>query len=113
MRLRPMIPVSVAAFPLAVSVFRHYAGEKDDPAPPDYNETTEWASARLRYRSGCRGRRGSGPADHPKADRQFVQGMGPDHGDARERAQHPCDPEKYASQAWRIGIHYIIYSMSH
>jgi hypothetical protein len=36
-----------------------------------------------------------------------------DHGDAWEWADNPQYPEKYASQAYRIGINYLIYSMTH
>lgn len=36
-----------------------------------------------------------------------------DNGDAWEWADHPRYPEKYASQAYRMGINYIIYSMTH
>ena len=36
-----------------------------------------------------------------------------DLGDAWEHADHPQYPEKYASLAYRIGINYIIYAMSH
>jgi hypothetical protein len=45
-------------------------------SPPDANEKTEWAFARLRYPSFRGGGRGGGWAtDYPKADRQFVQGV--------------------------------------
>jgi hypothetical protein len=36
-----------------------------------------------------------------------------DYGDAWEWADHPSYPEKYASQAYRLGINGIIYSMTH
>jgi hypothetical protein len=36
-----------------------------------------------------------------------------DNGDAWEWADHPRYPEKYASQAYRIGINFIIYAMTH
>ena len=36
-----------------------------------------------------------------------------DLGDAWEWADHPQYPEKYASLAYRIGINYIIYAMTH
>lgn len=36
-----------------------------------------------------------------------------DNGDAWEHADHPRYPEKYASQAYRMGINYIIYAMTH
>ncbi|MCC6862469.1 MAG: DUF4159 domain-containing protein [Bryobacterales bacterium] len=36
-----------------------------------------------------------------------------DNGDAWEWADHPRYPEKYASQAYRVGINYIIYAMTH
>jgi hypothetical protein len=36
-----------------------------------------------------------------------------DHGDAWEWADNPQYPEKYASQAYRIGINYLVYSMTH
>ena len=49
--------------------------------PPDANEKTEYAFARLRYPSYGRGPggiwalRGNWTIDYPKADRQFVQGV--------------------------------------
>ncbi len=36
-----------------------------------------------------------------------------DNGDAWEWADHPRYPEKYASQAYRMGIDYIVYAMTH
>jgi hypothetical protein len=36
-----------------------------------------------------------------------------DMGDAWEWADSPHYPEKYASLAYRIGINYIMYAMSH
>jgi hypothetical protein len=36
-----------------------------------------------------------------------------DNGDAWEHADSPLYPEKYTSQAYRMGINYIIYSMTH
>lgn len=36
-----------------------------------------------------------------------------DLGDAWEWADHPNYPEKYASMAYRIGINYIVYAMTH
>lgn len=36
-----------------------------------------------------------------------------DNGDAWEWADHPRYPEKYASQAYRLGINYVIYAMTH
>jgi len=36
-----------------------------------------------------------------------------DHGDAWEWADRPQYPEKYASQAYRIGVNYLVYSMTH
>jgi Domain of unknown function (DUF4159) len=53
--------------------------EEDNPAaiPPDANEKTEFAFARLRYPASARSwwYRSSWPTDYPKADRQFVQGV--------------------------------------
>jgi hypothetical protein len=36
-----------------------------------------------------------------------------DLGDAWEWADHPRYPERYASLAYRIGVNYIIYAMTH
>ncbi len=36
-----------------------------------------------------------------------------DHGDAWEWADRPQYPEKFASQAYRIGVNYLVYSMTH
>jgi hypothetical protein len=61
--------------------FRPFWGEEDNPAPipPDANEKTEFAFARLRYPSFRGGYYWRGPGswatDYPKADRQFVQGV--------------------------------------
>jgi hypothetical protein len=61
--------------------FRPFWGEEDNPAPipPDANEKTEYAFARLRYASFRGGYYWRGPGswatDYPKADRQFVQGV--------------------------------------
>ena len=60
--------------------FVTYPGEEINPAPvpPNANEKTEWAFARLRYPSGdfARFREYAFWAmDFPKADRQFVRGV--------------------------------------
>jgi len=36
-----------------------------------------------------------------------------DNGDAWEWADHPRYPEHYASQAYRMGINYVIYAFTH
>jgi hypothetical protein len=36
-----------------------------------------------------------------------------DNGDAWEWADHPNYPERYASQAYRMGVNYVIYAMTH
>jgi hypothetical protein len=57
---------------------RAYEYEMQNPAvdPPDAEEKTEYAFARLRYRSVGRGwRGGSWGTDSNKAERQFVQGI--------------------------------------
>src|SRR3954451_14809714 len=68
---------------MAQQGFRECPYEENNPAPvpPDFNEKTEWAFARLRYTNagaggGFRRRRGiNWSTDYPKADRQFVQGV--------------------------------------
>ena len=66
---------------LAQHGFREFPYEETNPAPvpPDANEKTEWAFARLRYplyggRGGYRWGSSWG-IDFPKADRQFVRGV--------------------------------------
>lgn len=61
--------------------------DDDAPIPPDANEKTEWAFARLKYPSIYR-RRESWPTDFPKADRQFVQGV------RRLTRIHACSAER-------------------
>ena len=65
---------------LAFQRSRQYEYEMQNPTvdPPDADEKTEYAFARLRYRSGGWGRRrggGSWGTDSNKAERQFVQGV--------------------------------------
>jgi hypothetical protein len=36
-----------------------------------------------------------------------------DLGDAWEWMDNPCYPEKYSGQAYRMGINFIVYAMSH
>ena len=71
--------VSFFAVSFAQRGFRIYPDEEVNPArvPPDANEKTEWAFARLRYPSGRFAPWGYGtwPMDFPKCDRQFVQGV--------------------------------------
>ena len=64
---------------LAFQRSRQYEYEMQNPTvdPPDADEKTEYAFARLRYQSGGWGRRrgGSWGTDSNKAERQFVQGV--------------------------------------
>ncbi len=73
-----MALLSAAAFAFQLG-FREFRDLEDNPAviPPDANEKTEFAFARLMYPSGRWGwgYRGSWSTDYPKADRQFVQGV--------------------------------------
>ncbi|HWQ53121.1 MAG TPA: DUF4159 domain-containing protein [Bryobacteraceae bacterium] len=83
MRLRYGIVAAMAVLSAALfsfqAGFREFQTLEDNPSvvPPDANEKTEFAFARLMYPSGRWGwgRRGSWPTDYPKADRQFVQGV--------------------------------------
>src|SRR5215470_14404409 len=83
MRLRILIAVSIAIFGCftVMQAQRGYMPFNDDedspaPIPPDANEKTEWAFARLIYPSGrFYGLRGYWTIDSPKADRQFSQGV--------------------------------------
>src|SRR5260370_8595804 len=53
----------------------HDDDDSPAPLPPDANEKTEWAFARLIYPSGrFYGTRGYATIDSPKADRQFSLG---------------------------------------
>jgi hypothetical protein len=63
---------------LAYQKNRQYESEMQNPAadPPDAYEKTEWAFARLRYRSAYGGWRASSwGIDSNKAERQFSQGV--------------------------------------
>jgi hypothetical protein len=65
--------------------------DNDAAVPPDANEKTEWAFARLRFPSTRGwGFRGSWTTDYPKADRQFVQGV------RRLTRLHTCSTERVA-----------------
>jgi hypothetical protein len=59
------------------SRYSQYADEMQNPAPdpPDAGEKTEFAFARLRYRSPGRWRRGGWGTDSNKAEQHFVQGV--------------------------------------
>jgi hypothetical protein len=52
-----------------------YEMQNPAPDPPDASEKTEYAFARLRYRSSGGWRRSSWGTDANKAERQFVQGV--------------------------------------
>ena len=60
--------------------YSKYADEMQNPAPdpPDAGEKTEYAFARLRYRSYGGWRRGSWGTDSNKAEQHFVQGSATD-----------------------------------
>ncbi len=79
MRLRSAVLLGLAALSLlAFQGRRRFSDYEDVPLPPDANEKTEWAFARLRYPSSRWGwgyGGGSWSTDYPKADRQFVQGV--------------------------------------
>ncbi|MBI3667024.1 MAG: DUF4159 domain-containing protein [Acidobacteria bacterium] len=84
MRLRFALPVGLGTLFFLTVLFAQrgfvtYPSEEVNPAavPPDYDEKTEWALARLRYPSGryVRWRHGSWSMDFPKSDRQFLQGV--------------------------------------
>jgi hypothetical protein len=57
--------------------FSRFSEDEYLPLPPDANEKTEFAFARLRYSSlgGGYYRLSNWSTDYPKADRQFVQGV--------------------------------------
>lgn len=57
--------------------YSKYANEMQNPSPdpPDADEKTEYAFARLRYRSAGGWRRSSWGTDSNKAEQQFVQGV--------------------------------------
>src|SRR6266850_1802956 len=83
MRLRILLIASAAIF-ICLTLMqaqRSYMPFHDDddspaPLPPDANEKTEWAFARLIYPSGrFYGARGYATIDSPKADRQFSLGV--------------------------------------
>jgi hypothetical protein len=89
MRARPVICAVVLALTLWTGLyafqrggFRSFFPEEESPVPPDANEKTEWAFARLRYPSyrgnglgGYWAMRGNWFIDAPAADRHFVQGV--------------------------------------
>ncbi|MDZ4798974.1 MAG: DUF4159 domain-containing protein [Bryobacteraceae bacterium] len=81
------VPLVCAAVFIAVAVtaaawqgggrWSKYASEMQNPAPdpPDAGEKSEWAFARLRYRSQGGFRRGGWGTDSNKAEQHFVQGV--------------------------------------
>jgi hypothetical protein len=84
MRTRLAIPAVVFLAVSATAVawqggqrWSKYASEMQSPAPdpPDAGEKTEWAFARLRYRSNGGFRRGGWGTDSNTAEQHFVQGV--------------------------------------
>jgi hypothetical protein len=86
MRIRFVFCAALLALVLCSLVFaqrrRGWYEEDYVPTPPDANEKTEFAFARLRYpswrgsgRGGMWAYRGNWTIDYPKADRHFVQGL--------------------------------------
>lgn len=85
MRLRLAVSVVFLSFAIlgalhAQKPFREYAGSeyRRFPLPPDWNENTEFARARLMYRGlrmGWRGGGGSWTIDYPRADRHLLAGL--------------------------------------
>jgi hypothetical protein len=73
--------IAIFSFLTLMQAQRSYMPFHDDddspaPLPPDANEKTEWAFARLIYPSGrFYGTRGYATIDSPKADRQFSLGV--------------------------------------
>lgn len=90
MRFRTVLLAATLALPLWTVVYAHQARiptlrelldleNRPVEEPPDADEKTEYAFARLRYPAILYGRNPHGPlawtTDYPKADRQFVQGV--------------------------------------
>ncbi len=98
MRLRTCARTVGIAFCLLSGLFAFQVGfriptdadNEGAPIPPDANEKTEWAFARLKYPSW--GRRWysarSWTVDYPKSDRQFAQGV------RRLTRIHACSAER-------------------
>lgn len=84
MRLRHAIPAILLLLLTATAVawqsgqrWNKYAGEMQspEPDPPDAGEPSEWAFARLRYRSPGGWRRGGWGTDSNTAEHHFVRGV--------------------------------------
>ena len=84
MRLRSLLLLGMAALGAwsvlrAQRPFKQYpAMEYEDfPLPPDYEQTTEWTRARLRYPGIFRGWRGdlNWTMDYPRSDRHLLEGV--------------------------------------
>ena len=76
----------------------HDDDDSPAPLPPDANEKTEWAFARLIYPSGrFYGTRGYATIDSPKADRQFSLGV-------RRLTRIHTRSKESTSAGWRRGV---------
>ncbi len=102
-----------------------YGGAREARTYPNDNDSgrREYSWSRLRYTMAGAGSGGYGwgrwaswSRDYPKADRGRVM-VAICHnmhlGDVWEWADDPRYPEEFASLAFRLGINYVIYGMTH
>jgi len=84
MRLRSLLLLGIAALATwgvlrAQRPFKEYPGTEYEnfPLPGDYQQTTEWTRARLRYPGIFRGWRGdlNWTIDYPRSDRHLLEGV--------------------------------------
>jgi len=113
---RILVPALLATILIAAGSGRRWAiyeHEMQNPAedPPDAWEKTEFAFARLRFRSNRDGYWRAVLGNQNRVQVAICFNM--DLGDAWEWADYPEYPERFSAMAYRIGVNYVLYALTH